>query len=74
VSFPTESTRLGICAMRKKAGDVTAIEQKSDRRAREERIDRLREEFRELLRQNEVLFDKWRREGILPPEEPRRNP
>jgi hypothetical protein len=59
--------------MSEKASDVTGVEQKSDRRAREERIDRLREELRELFRQNEVIFDKWRREGILPPEEPRKN-
>jgi hypothetical protein len=60
--------------MNEKAADVTGVEQSSDRRVREERIDRLRDELRELFRQNEVIFDKWRREGILPPEEPRRSP
>ena len=42
------------------------------RNARERRIDRLREEFRELTRRNQLIFDRWRAEGILPPEEPRR--
>jgi hypothetical protein len=58
--------------MTEKAGDVNKIEYQIDRRARKERIQRLSEEFDDLLRQNEVIFDKWRAEGILPPEEPRR--
>jgi hypothetical protein len=45
---------------------------KKDRRDREERIDRRLKEVRELLRENEVIFDRWQAEGILPPEEPHR--
>jgi hypothetical protein len=58
--------------MAEEADDVNKVEQERDRRAREERIRQLDEEFLELMRQNEVIFDKWRAEGILPPEEPRR--
>ncbi len=57
--------------MTEEEDDVNKVELERDR-AREERIRRLDEEFLELLRQNEVIFDKWRAEGILPPEEPRR--
>jgi len=51
---------------------MTEAKRIARRRAREERIRRLDEEFNDLMRQNRVIFDKWRAEGILPPEEPRR--
>jgi hypothetical protein len=43
---------------------------KDDRRAREDRVRQLIEEARALLSQNQVVFDRWRAEGILPPKEP----
>ena len=52
--------------------DADDVARENRRRARKERIRRLDEEFHSLMRQNELIFDKWRREGILPPEEPRR--
>lgn len=52
--------------------DVDKLERQDKRRAREERIQRLDEEFYDLMRQNDAIFAKWRREGLLPPEEPRR--
>jgi aminoglycoside phosphotransferase family enzyme len=55
-----------------KGNEMTEVEKRCERRARKERIDRLLEEARELLRKNEAIFDRWRAEGILPPEEPRR--
>jgi hypothetical protein len=55
-----------------KTDEMTEVEKKSERRARKERIDRLLEEARDLQRKNRVIFDRWRAEGILPPEEPRR--
>jgi hypothetical protein len=51
---------------------VSEEAKRRDRRAREERIDRGFEELRELFRKNRATFDRWRAEGILPPEEPRR--
>jgi len=51
---------------------MTEMEKRCERRARKERIDRLLEEARELQRRNAMVFDRWRAEGILPPEEPRR--
>jgi hypothetical protein len=47
------------------------VAEKGDRRAREERVRQLIEEARGLLSQNQVVFDRWRAEGILPPKEPR---
>jgi hypothetical protein len=47
-------------------------DRRTEKRARTERIDRLWEEFDTLLRENEAIFDKWRAEGLLPPEEPHR--
>jgi hypothetical protein len=41
-------------------------------RARHERIDRLLEELRASVRKRRAITDRWRAEGILPPEEPRR--
>jgi hypothetical protein len=61
----------GVCVKIQKGSDMAATNKK-DRRALEERIDRRLKEVRELLRQNEVVFDRWRAEGILPSEEPRR--
>jgi hypothetical protein len=54
-----------------KGDEVAEVEKKRDRRARKDRIDRLLEEARELLRENEVIFDRWRAEGILPPKDRR---
>lgn len=59
-----------ICVSIEKRTDPPDIDRTGERRAREERIGRLIEEARGLLRQNEVIFDKWRAEGILPPKEP----
>jgi hypothetical protein len=58
--------------MTEEGNDVTESEKESDRKARKEEIDRLWEEFYALQRENRVIFDRWRAEGILPPEEPRR--
>lgn len=58
--------------MNERANEMTEAKRIARRRAREERIRRLDEEFNDLMRQNRVIFDKWRAEGILPPEEPRR--
>jgi hypothetical protein len=58
--------------MTEKGDEVTEHEKESERKARRERIDRLWEEFRALQRENQVTFDRWRAEGILPPVEPRR--
>jgi hypothetical protein len=55
----------------KKGDEMTELEKKCERRARKERIDRLLDEARDLLRKNEVIFDKWRAEGILPPKDHR---
>ena len=44
----------------------------NEKQARRERIDRLWKEFDTLLQENEAIFDRWRAEGLLPPEEPRR--
>ena len=63
--------RFGICVTIQKRDDMEKAAMKS-RRAREERVSRRLEEVRELLRKNEVVFDRWQAEGILPPEEPRR--
>jgi len=51
---------------------MTEEERKRDRRAREQRIDRGFEELRRIFRENEAIFARWRAEGLLPPEEPRR--
>ncbi len=40
--------------------------------ARHERIDRLMEEWRASVVRNKAIVEKWRAEGILPPEVPRR--
>jgi hypothetical protein len=45
---------------------------RSEKQRHRERIDRLWEEFDALLRENEAIFDRWRAEGLLPPEEPPR--
>jgi hypothetical protein len=47
-------------------------DRRAEKQARRERIDRLWDEFDTLLRENEAIFDRWRAEGLLPPEEPRR--
>jgi hypothetical protein len=49
---------------------VTARGDRRDRQAREERIDHLMEEMRALRNKNQVIFDRWRAEGILPPKVP----
>jgi hypothetical protein len=41
-------------------------------RARHARINRLLEEMRASIERQKMVIDKWRAEGILPPEEPRR--
>ena len=56
----------------RKGTDMTEGDRKRDRQAREERIDRGFEELRKIFRENEVIFARWRAEGFLPPEEPRR--
>jgi hypothetical protein len=58
--------------MTKRGDEVTEREKENDRKARQEQIDRLWEEFHALQRENRAIFDRWRAEGILPPEEPRR--
>jgi hypothetical protein len=63
--------KFGICVTIQGRNDVSKVVTK-ERRAREERIGRRLEEVRGLLRENQVIFDRWRAEGILPPEEPRR--
>jgi hypothetical protein len=63
--------RFGICVTIQKRDDMEKAAMKS-RRAGEERVSRGLEEVRELLRKNEVVFDRWQAEGTLPPEEPRR--
>jgi hypothetical protein len=40
--------------------------------ARHERMDRLLDELREAVERRRAIFAKWRAEGLLPPEEPRR--
>jgi hypothetical protein len=54
-----------------KSDEMNDDARKRDRRAREEEVDRLLEEARALLRKNKVIFDRWRAEGILPPEDHR---
>jgi hypothetical protein len=41
-------------------------------RARQERMERLLEELRASVARKKAIVDKWRAEGLLPPEEPRR--
>lgn len=54
-----------------KGDDMGEIDhRRSEKQGRRERIDRLWEEFDTLLRENEAIFDRWRAEGLLPPEEP----
>lgn len=56
-----------------KGDDMREIDdRRAEKQARRERIDRLWDEFDTLLRENEAIFDRWRAEGLLPPEEPRR--
>jgi hypothetical protein len=55
-----------------KRNELTGEAKRRDRQVREERIDRAFEELHELFRKNKVIFDRWRAEGILPPEEPHR--
>jgi hypothetical protein len=63
--------KFGIYVTIQGRDDVPKVPTK-ERRAREERIGRRLEEVRGLLRENQVIFDRWRAEGILPPEVPRR--
>ena len=63
--------KFGICVTIQGRNDMQKVTTK-ERRAREERISRRLDEVRGLLRENQVVFDRWRAEGILPPEEPRR--
>jgi hypothetical protein len=60
--------------MTEKGDEMGEIDDRTTGRqqARRERIDRLWKEFDMLLRENEAIFDKWRAEGLLPPEEPPR--
>ena len=41
-------------------------------RARWERMNRLEAELRASIARRQAIVDKWRREGLLPPEDPRR--
>jgi hypothetical protein len=63
--------KFGICVTIQRRSDMPKVATR-ERQAREERIRRRLEEVRGLLRENQVIFDRWRAEGILPPEEPRR--
>ena len=72
MSYWSWSTKWGVCVTIEMKADPSARARDADRRGREERIGRLIEEARALLRQNQAVFDRWRAEGILPPEEPRR--
>ena len=55
---------------KEKRNDMNKVD-KGDRRAREERIDHLLKELREILSEDNGLFDRWRAEGLLPPEDHR---
>lgn len=70
MSYMKWSTNWGICVTVETENSPAGSAGKDDRQAREERISRLIEEGRGLLRQNQVIFDRWRAEGILPPKEP----
>jgi hypothetical protein len=63
--------KFGICVTIQGRNDMPKLATR-ERQAREERISRRLEEVRGLLRENKVVFDRWRAEGILPPEEPQR--
>ena len=52
--------------------EMTDEERKRERQRRQERMVRGFEELQEIFRRNRKVFDRWRAEGILPPEEPRR--